>query len=82
MDKALWKAVQELLDAAEYALGPLDNYSDYDTDPYSMNYGPNEALSAHKLLKEAIADVDRLMPPNPETPMETAIARAEYEEDR
>lgn len=82
MDKALWKAVQELLDAAEYALGPLDNYSDYEDSPYDLRPEPNAALTAHSLLKEAIADVDRLMPPNPETPMETAIARAEYEEDR
>ena len=66
MDKRLWEAIQELLDAADYALGPLDNYSDYVSEP--LNYGisvPNDALTAHSLLKQAIDEVEKLMPKEP-----------------
>ena len=82
MDRKLWKAIQELLDAADYALGPLDRYSDFVEDPIGPTMVPNEALSAHGCLSEALERVQKLLPPDPETPMEQAIARAEYEEDR
>jgi len=82
MDKQLWNAIQELLDAAEYALGPLDRHSDYEDDPLSPVMVPNAALSAHGCLKAAAEAVSKLMPPEPETPMERLIARAEFMEER
>lgn len=84
MDKRLWDAIQELLDAAEYALGPLDRYSDYEDDspPGPPVMVPNTALSAHGCLKEAYETVEKLMPPDPETATERAACRAEYEEER
>jgi hypothetical protein len=81
MDKHLLNAIYELLDAAEYALGPLDRYSDYEDDPLGPVMVPNDALSAHGCLKEAAEQVAKLLP-HPETPMERLIARAEYEEER
>ena len=82
MDKRLWDAIQELLDAAEYALGPLDNYSDYMDDPLGPVMIPNDAMTAHSCLSEAAERVSKLIPLDPESPMERAVARAEYEEDR
>jgi hypothetical protein len=82
MDKKLWLAIHELMDAADFALGPLDRYSDYEDDPLGPTMVPNAALTAHGCLESAIAGVEKLMPEDPETPLETAIARAEYEEDR
>lgn len=83
MDKRLWNAIQELLDAAEYALQPLDRYSDYEDDgtPGPLMV-PNQAMSAHACLSEAAETVSKLMPPDPETPLEVAVGRGEYEEDR
>lgn len=82
MDRKLWNAIQELLDAAEYALGPLDRYADYEDDPMGPVMVPNAAMSAHACLSEAAETVSKLMPPDPETPLETAISRAEYQENR
>jgi hypothetical protein len=82
MDRALWNAIQELLDAADFALGPLDRYSDFEDDPLGPTMVPNAALTAHSCLESAIAGVEKLMPPDPESDLEKAIARAEYEEDR
>lgn len=61
MDKRLWNAIQELLDAAEYALGPLDNHSDFEDDPNGPTMVPNAALSAHACLSEAAETVSKLM---------------------
>jgi hypothetical protein len=71
MDKKLWTAIQGLLDEAEYAITVLDRYQDY-----------NAAMVAYTHLMEAVRRLEALMPEDPETPLETAIARAEYEEDR
>jgi hypothetical protein len=82
MDKKLWNAIQELLDEAEHAVTVLDRYQDYEDDPYDLQPSPNAAMVAHTHLKKAVEIVDALMPEDPETPLEKAIARAEYEEDR
>jgi hypothetical protein len=82
MDKKLWTAIQELLDEAEYAVTVLDRYQDFEDDPHDLSPSPNPAMLAHHHLKEAAERVEKLMPEDPETPLETAIARAEYEEDR
>lgn len=78
MDKRLWNAVQELLDAAEYALGSLDRYSDYEDDPMGPVMVPNAALSAHGCLKEAAGRVEALMPPDPETPNPNSTSRSRW----
>jgi hypothetical protein len=82
MDKRLWNAIHDLLDAADFALKPLDRYSDYEDDPLGPVMVPNAALTAHSLLSEMMEMVANLMPPHPDTPMETAVSRAEYLEDR
>lgn len=82
MDKRLWTAIQELLDEAEYAVTVLDRYQDYEDDPLGPVMVPNAAMTAHSGLSAAAERVSNLMPPDPETPQEQAIARAEYEEDR
>ena len=69
MDRKLWTAIQELLDAADYALGPLDRHSDYEDDPFGVTMVPNAALSAHACLSEAAEQVAKLMPPDPITSM-------------
>lgn len=61
MDKRLWNAIHELLDAAEYALQPLDRYSDFEDDPMGPKMVPNAALSAHACLSEAAETVQKLM---------------------
>lgn len=61
MDKRLWTAIQELLDAAEYALQPLDRYSDFEDDPMGPVMVPNQAMSAHACLAEAAEAVSKLM---------------------
>ena len=81
MDAKRWTAIQELLDAAEYANTALDRYADYMDDPMGPVMIPNDAMTAMSCLTEAAEAVSKLMP-NPETPMERLIARAEYEEDR
>lgn len=82
MDKRLWNAIQELMDAADYTVTALDRYADYVGNPFYGMMEPNAALSAQSCLKDALDTVEQLMPPDPETDMEKAIARAEYEEDR
>ena len=61
MDKRLWNAIQELMDAADYALGPLDRYSDFTEDPMGPTMVPNEAMSAHACLSEALETAQKLM---------------------
>lgn len=61
MEKRLWTAIHELLDAAEYALQPLDRYSDFEDDPMGPTMVPNAALSAHACLSEAAETVSKLM---------------------
>lgn len=81
MDRKLWNAIHDVLDAAEYALRPLDNHSDLAADENGV-MTPNDALRAHALLSETIETLGNMMPPCPETPAETAVSRAEYMEDR
>lgn len=61
MDKRLWNAIQEMLDAADYAIDKLDRYTDYVDDKFSHQLVPNDALSAQSCLKEAFATLDALM---------------------
>jgi len=82
MDKRLWTAIQELLDEAEYAVTALDRYQDWMDDPFDLQPAPNAAMVAYSGLKSAYERVNNMMPPDPETPHEIAVARAEYEEDR
>jgi hypothetical protein len=82
MDKKLWTAIRELLDEAEYAVTTLDRYQDWEDHPHDLQPTANAAMVAHVHLKQAMERVEKLMPEDPETPLETAIARAEYEEDR
>lgn len=62
MDAALRKAIEELLDAADYALKPLDRYSDYEDSPFDLRPEPNDAMVAYNALTEAIEAVDAAMP--------------------
>jgi hypothetical protein len=82
MDRKLWTAVQELIEAANYAVGVLDRYADFQDDEGGVTQSPNPPLRALTDLENTATAVERLMPENPETSLETAIARAEYEEDR
>jgi len=82
MDRELWLAIHELMDAADFACGPLDKYSDYEDRPDGGLMEPNAALTAMSCLMDAITQVEKLMPPDPESDMEKAVARSEYEEDR
>jgi hypothetical protein len=82
MDKRLWTAIQELLDEAEYAVKVLDNYEGDEWDNWAKQMVPNSAAISKDALNAAAERVAKLMPEDPETPLETAIARAEYEEDR
>jgi hypothetical protein len=82
MDKKLWTAIQELLDEAEYAVTVLDRYEGDEWDNWAKQMVPNSAAISKAALGVATDRVSELMPPDPETPLETAIARAEYEEDR
>jgi hypothetical protein len=82
MDKELWNAIRELIEAADYAVGVLDRYADYQDDEGGVTQSPNPPLRALTDLETTATAVEKLMPEDPETPLETAIARAEYEEDR
>jgi hypothetical protein len=82
MDRKLWTAIQELLDEAEYAVTVLDRYEGDEWDDWGKQMVPNSAAISKDALNAAAERVARLMPEDPETPLETAIARAEYEEDR
>lgn len=82
MDKKLWTAIQELLDEAEYAVTVLDRYEGDEWDDWAKMMVPNPAAIAKDGLAKAAERLEELMPPDPESPMEQAIARAEYEEDR
>lgn len=66
MNKQLWNAIQELMDAADYAIDKLDRYTDYVDDKFSHQLVPNDALSAQRCLKEALSTVQDLMPEVPE----------------
>jgi hypothetical protein len=81
MDKKLWTAIQELIEAADYAVGVLDRYADYQDDE-DGDMVPNPPLRALTELEEWATAVEKLMPPDPESDTEKAVARAEYEEDR
>lgn len=61
MKADLWNAVQEMLDAANYAIEKLERYTDYEDDPFAQMMVPNDALSAQKCLKEAFSTLDDLM---------------------
>jgi hypothetical protein len=82
MDKKLWAAIQELLDEAEYAVTVLDRYEGDEWDDWAKRMVPNSAAISKENLESAINRLDAMMPEDPETPLEMAIARAEYEEDR
>lgn len=56
----LWVAIQNMLDAAEYALGPLDNYSDMEDGEHGAQE-PNAALVAHNFLTEAMETLHKQM---------------------
>jgi hypothetical protein len=62
MNAALLKAINELLDAAYFALGPLDDHAAYVRHPFDRQAEPNDAMEAYQLLKQAVADVEALMP--------------------
>jgi hypothetical protein len=81
MDKKLWIAIQELIEAADYAAGVLNRYADYEDGDYGVQ-APNRELIAMGNLEEWATAVEKLMPPDPESDTEKAVARAEYEEDR
>ena len=61
MKAPLFQAIQEMLDAAQYALDPLDDCSAFEHDPRDLKPEPNRAMEAHNALKAAIADLERLM---------------------
>ena len=61
MKAPLFRAIQELLDTAQYALDPLDDCSAFEHDPRDLKPEPNRAMEAHNALKAAIADLERLM---------------------
>ena len=82
MDRELWKAINSLLDEAEFAVGLLKEHARYEHDPRDRQPEPNSEIISAKELKSAIDWVEKLMPPEPETDLEKAIARAEYEENR
>jgi hypothetical protein len=82
MDKKLWTAIQELIQAVDYAVGVLDRYADYQDDESGGPQYPNPPLRALTELEEWATAVEKLMPPDPESDTEKAVARAEYEEDR
>ena len=82
MDRALWKAITILLDEAEYAVKVLDRYQDFEADPHDLQPSPNPAMVAYIHLQKAVELVEKLMPEDPESAIEKAVARAEYEEDR
>jgi hypothetical protein len=82
MNRKLWTAIQELLDEAEYAVTVLDRYEGDEWDDWAKRMVPNNAAVSKSALDAAAERVAKLMPEDPETPLETAIARAEYEEDR
>ena len=50
MEKRLFDAISEMLDAAAYAIDKLDNYTDYMDDKFSHQMVPNDALSAQSCL--------------------------------
>lgn len=61
MNRELWNAIQEMLDAANYAIDKLDRYTDYVDDKFSHQLVPNDALSAQSCLKEAFNTLEALM---------------------
>lgn len=61
MDKKLFDAISEMLDAASYAIDKLERYTDYDDDKFSHQLVPNDALSAQSCLKEAFNTLDAMM---------------------
>lgn len=61
MKADLWNAIQEMLDAANYAVEKLERYTDYEDDPFAQMMVPNGALSAQQCLKEAFSTLDALM---------------------
>lgn len=65
MDKKLFDAICELLDAADYAIDKLDRYTDYVDDKFSHQLVPNDALSAQSCLKEALLSAEALMEKEP-----------------
>jgi hypothetical protein len=62
MDRALWKAIQELIEAADYAVGVLDRYADYQDDEGGVTQSPNPPLRALTDLETAATAVEKLMP--------------------
>lgn len=61
MDPKLRRAIDELLDAADFAAKVLDNYADFESDGHGSMY-PNSAAVMSKELPRCIADVEALMP--------------------
>ena len=61
MDKKLFDAISEMLDAANYAIDKLDRYTDYVDDKFNHQLVPNDALSAQACLKEAFNTLDAMM---------------------
>lgn len=64
MNKHLWNAVHELLDAAQYAEEVLDNYSDV-VDGEDGQPEPNKAMSAIMSIRHAVENTYLLMPKEP-----------------
>ena len=62
MDRALWKAIHELIEAADYAVGVLDRYADYQDDEAGGPQYPNPPLRALTDLEESATAVEKLMP--------------------
>lgn len=61
MDRALWKAIHELIEAADYAVGVLDRYADFQDDG-DGGQEANPPLRALTDLEEAATAVEKLMP--------------------
>jgi hypothetical protein len=81
MEKKLWTAIQELIEAGDYATNVLSRRADFEDGDYGVST-PNIELVALTELESALTAVEKLLPVDPETPLEKAVARAEYEEDR
>lgn len=78
-------AVAELLEAAEVALGFIDDYRDMETDPASDigEQVPNRACRIYAQLQEAAELAgDEYDAITERAAHETAVCRAEYMEER
>jgi hypothetical protein len=61
MDKRLWNAIQELIEAADYAVGVLDRWADFQDDG-NGGQEANPPLRALTDLETTATAVEKLMP--------------------